>query len=109
MSLLPRCPRCGSYDGVLGTSYAYFICRTCAGEDDCCVYWTPDYSHPIDWAAAIAASPWAQARQQLENLHPFSPQPTVEECAAVIMDAAMTRLHQAIVRNPVPPDPIQTC
>lgn len=57
------CPKCGSADGSLGTSYAYFICHVCQGEK----YWTPDHQHPGDWAVAIAASPWARARQEFER------------------------------------------
>lgn len=60
---IPHCPACGSSDGSLGTSYAYFICRECHAER----YWTPDHQHPGDWRTAIAASPWAREREQRER------------------------------------------
>ena len=54
----PRCPRCESTDGALGTQNGYFMCNECRkagrpGE----VYWTPDHGHPGDWSIAVATSP----------------------------------------------------
>jgi hypothetical protein len=79
--MTPTCPRCGSTDGALGTSYAYFMCRRCS-SDGGCVYWTADHLHPQVWQKAIDASPWARARQALEQ--PGQPQPTVEQCAVYL-------------------------
>lgn len=53
----PRCPKCGSSDGVLGTQNAYFICQSCKTER----YWTPDFQHPGEsWQKALDASPWVK-------------------------------------------------
>jgi tRNA(Ile2) C34 agmatinyltransferase TiaS len=59
----PKCPVCGSTDGYLGTSYAYFVCNQCKRER----YWTVGHEHPSDsglaWGDAVKASPWS-------HLHP---------------------------------------
>jgi tRNA(Ile2) C34 agmatinyltransferase TiaS len=73
--LLPRCPKCGSEDGSLGTSFAYFICHQCKREQ----YWTLDHEHPGDWNTAIEASPWAVVRRRIEQRGQF--QVTVEQAA----------------------------
>jgi hypothetical protein len=83
--MTPTCPRCSSADGSLGTSYAYFMCRACNSGNP--VYWTadyqhPDYQHPGNWHVAIDASPWARARQQLEQRGYF--QPSWQDCALLI-------------------------
>jgi hypothetical protein len=80
--MTPTCPRCGSEDGTLGTSYAYFMCRSCNHGQP--VYWTKDHQHPGEWDKAIAASPWACVRRALELIKPFRPQPTMEECAEIL-------------------------
>lgn len=61
----PTCPCCGSTNGSLGTSYAYFMCGDCNGGQP--VYWTADHQHPGNWEQAIAASPWARARLEFER------------------------------------------
>ena len=79
---VPRCPACGSEDGTLGTSYAYFICDRCGRE----VYWTADHKHPgpgaANWERAIDASPWGRARRYLERSAGVTP--SIEACAAVL-------------------------
>lgn len=57
-----RCPSCGSKNGELGTSFAYFICYDCKREQ----YWTPDNKHPDDWAEAIGTSPFGRASELLD-------------------------------------------
>ena len=46
------CPKCGSRNGMLGTSYAYFVCRECGREE----YWAENKNR--DWKAAVLASPY---------------------------------------------------
>lgn len=67
--LPPRCPACNSTDGMLGTSYAYFIChnmdcyperrRGCPTLE---VYWLGDHGYPTTqgatWEEAVLASPY---------------------------------------------------
>ena len=52
----PRCPKCGSEDGFLGTQNIYFVCWPCNAER----YWTPDFQWPGDYQKALDASPWAK-------------------------------------------------
>ncbi len=67
----PSCPNCGSTDGVLGTSNAYFICQNpkCLPErrgdrPSLEVYFLGDGQHPFDqgkdWRDAVLASPWGR-------------------------------------------------
>ena len=76
----PTCPVCGSENGTLGTSYAYFICHEprCPGSGvdrgyslSNIVYWLGDGRHPQEqgktWDDAIKASPWGKARQEAER------------------------------------------
>lgn len=97
-SMKPKCPRCGSTDGALGTSYAYFMCRACAPAGGC-VYWTPNHEHPGDWQVAIAESPWATARQWLERATTCRMQPTVEECAAWLFDNYIAQWENASTKK----------
>lgn len=62
---VPTCPKCGSENGILGTSYAYFVCVDCAldfGRGEW--YWTPDNNHPHatehTWQEACDMSPWGR-------------------------------------------------
>lgn len=53
----PKCPKCGSEKGGLGTSGAYFICQgECKGE----VYWTVGHVPPLRWVDAVRSSPWGK-------------------------------------------------
>ena len=62
----PTCPVCGSEHGVLGTSYAYFICHNpeCPMKPFVEVYWLGDHRHPAfqgkEWEDAVRASPFAE-------------------------------------------------
>ena len=71
--MIPACPRCGSTNGMLGTSNAYFICHNpeCWPEHDWDrsrpsheVYFLGDGRHPQDqgltWKDAVLASPWGR-------------------------------------------------
>lgn len=61
--LTPTCPACGSANGFLGTSHAYFTCTDCKKIQ----YWTTDHAHPNDWLIAVALSPWAYLQRQVRH------------------------------------------
>jgi len=58
LNQIPKCPKCSSKNGSLGTSGSYFICRDCNTEQ----YWTKDNKHPcdigLDWTDGIGLSPY---------------------------------------------------
>lgn len=64
--VIPMCPKCGSTNGVLGTSYAYFVCGDCKDDNGRSLerYWTDDYLPvPHDqggWPEAIRRSPFGR-------------------------------------------------
>ena len=62
---VPTCPKCGSKNGSLGTSNAYFVCRDCKQER----YWTDDYEHPKDWPTAVALSPFGRRSVLLDEIN----------------------------------------
>ena len=53
---VPSCPACGSELGILGTSYAYFVCGDCKTER----YWTPSHAPTTSWKEAVELSPWSK-------------------------------------------------
>lgn len=61
---LPKCPRCGSENGVLGTENAYFVCQACRAETGQVEqYWLPGNVTPggeYSWLDAVKASPWGR-------------------------------------------------
>ena len=73
-AMTPTCPHCGTEDGTLGTSNAYFICRNpeCYPERrkewprgwTLEVYWLGDGRHPNEqgkeWRDAVLASPFGR-------------------------------------------------
>jgi len=57
----PECPKCGSSNGSLGTSNAYFVCGDCVTGEATYNYFCGE--HPgSEWDKAIVASPYARYR-----------------------------------------------